>query len=604
VTAPSHEWIVARRHSSPKQATYSINAHRNLRGPYTAAGTLIRQIVPAACKTLPELVLKHQLTLLSIAPEVASYMEVSPAMSRSFEFSREGNSRFWTLRLAHGITDFLLSYLSKANACACAVAFEQVQHADPLDREFIAVLLRRADPAKLLLRVYTSSATADEPLLRALRTYARLSRSVEEANESSAPSAQRYVDSDCSSDDPRDREAYLSLSDDDRRRLHAKRAADLASSCEQSIALGALPFHHEQARLDVAPLQQASAYCMRMGYYHAALDWAERALRLIEPAAAGKQHSDLMRNVLFSLLLLGRLDEVETLCAEVRSTNSDPALLAHCAYAMAILNARLYEPARRDYEAARGWITQALNFTKMVPDSPARVVNLSFLRNTLALVEMRQGRPFESIRLLNEGLEYLQTAAPEKYALESPILLQNRARLYNAINQPANAVSDYTALLEQEPSNSEAYFERGVIHQRSCRFAEALEDYHNAILWSPPYDEAYFNRAQTFTALGRQSEALADYDYVLELEPDSVSALANRACLLYQMDRYDEASADVGSGLCLDPTNTQLLCLHAVLNFRRKDYAEAQRALALARHIDPSVAERHRELFGILHGRQ
>ena len=87
--------------------------------------------------------MKHQLTLLSIAPEVAGYMEVSPAMSRSFEFSREGNSRFWTLRLAHSITDFLLSYLSKGNACACAVAFEQVQHADPLDREFIAVLCAR-----------------------------------------------------------------------------------------------------------------------------------------------------------------------------------------------------------------------------------------------------------------------------------------------------------------------------------------------------------------------------------------------------------------------------------------------------------------------------
>ena len=429
-------------------------------------------------------------------------------------------------------------------------------------------------------------------------------RSVEEPNESGAPFSTAFCRFQFHSDDPRNREAYLSLSDDDRRRLHAKRAADLASSCEQSIALGALPFHHEQARLDVAPLQRASAYCMRMGYYHAALDWAERALRMIEPAAASKQHSDLMRNILFSLLLLGRLDEVETLCAEVRWTNTDPALLAHCAYAMAILNARLYEPARRDYEAARGWIAQALQFTKMVPNSPARVVNISFLRNTLALVEMRQGRPLESIRLLNEGLEYLRTAAPEKYALESPILLQNRARVYNAINQPANAVADYTALLEQEPSNSEAYFERGVIHQRSGRFAEALEDYNNAILWSPPYDEAYFNRAQTFTALGRQSEALADYDYVLELEPDSVSALANRACLLYQMDRYDAASADVGSGLRLDPTNTQLLCLHAILNFRRKDYAEAQRALTLARQIDPSIGERHRELFGILHGRQ
>ena len=79
-------------------------------------------------------------------------------------------------------------------------------------------------------------------------------------------------------------------------------------------------------------------------------------------------------------------------CARICSAHgTDPALLAHATYAMAILNARLYERSRRDYDAAKSWIEKSQAFTDATPASPTRAVNAAFLMNTLALVEMRKG---------------------------------------------------------------------------------------------------------------------------------------------------------------------------------------------------------------------
>ena len=63
--------------------------------------------------------------------------------------------------------------------------------------------------------------------------------------------------------------------------------------------------------------------------------------------------------MLFALLLLGRYDEVESLCEDLLAHSADAALLAHATYAMAILNARLYEKSRRDYDAAKSWIERS-----------------------------------------------------------------------------------------------------------------------------------------------------------------------------------------------------------------------------------------------------
>ena len=160
-----------------------VDCGRDHRGPYAGAGDLLRAIVSDAFRRVPEIVVRHALTLLSIAPELRDVIPVSPELARAFEFSREGNSRYFTLRLAHGVVDFLLACLSDSG---CTLGFENVDLADSLDQELVAVLLRRAPPDKILVSVRTRSQDVAEPLLASLRSYADLAEFPGDAEEARA----------------------------------------------------------------------------------------------------------------------------------------------------------------------------------------------------------------------------------------------------------------------------------------------------------------------------------------------------------------------------------------------------------------------------------
>ena len=329
---------------------------------------------------------------------------------------------------------------------------------------------------------------------------------------------------------------------------------------------------------------------MRLGYYEACLDFARRASGPAVRDRRPTEHGPAGRNIVFSLLLLGRLEEVERFSDEALSRPDDPALAAHCAYAMAIMDAKLRPDGKRDYSRAAAWLRQALRWTALVPASERRVVNEVFLSNTQALVEKRTDHPREALRLLSDGLERLGREAPDSLERESVILLRNRARLHVALGGIEAALADYGTLLSLEPSNSEAHLDRGLLHQRLGRLEEALEDYDLAIAWSPPYDEAFFNRGQTLSALGRKDEALADFGYVLELEPDHPGALLNRAGLLYECHDHDAARTDVERALALLPGDARAVCLLGLLQVQAGCPAEAYRSFSAAAAADPSLA--------------
>ena len=536
--------------------------------------------MPGAWANAPDLTLRHALTLLSIAPELGEVLPVSDLLSRALSLSREGNSRLYTARLAHGVADFLLA-LVRTTRSRLTASFENVHGADSLDRELIAVLLERADPRSLRISVRTRTREVDEPLLSSLAAHASIrvappdSGAADDADRRVAALSRprrralalRFVESDCTSEDPRARRAYELSGAELRGRLHAERLAALRATPSPSLALGAVPFHAERATTpDVEPLVHASAHCIRMGYYEASLDLARRGTRLIGEGAAGdRAFGELGRNIVFSLLLLGRLEEVEAYCRETESVTSEPALRSHCAYAMAILNARMFPVERRDFGAARAWVEKAIAFTEALPASEARIVNLAFLCNPLALVAMRTGNDEEALRLLSDGLRRLAREAPSTYETESIILLRNRARIHLAMGRPERALDDYTTLLDLEPTNSEAHLDRGVILQQLGRTCEALDDFDAAVAWSPPYAEAYFDRALVRRALGRDDDALADLAHVLALEPGHAAALINRAGLLYERREYAAAREDVERVLAQDPRNAKAWCLSGLL---------------------------------------
>jgi len=337
-----------------------------------------------------------------------------------------------------------------------------------------------------------------------------------------------------------------------------------------------------------------------LAYYDSALDWAYRGKRMIEPSPWGKLHSDFSRNILFCTLLLGRFSDVEQICEENLRLKQDPALLAHTTYARAILAAR-YETGKRDYEAARHWISSSLSFTAMLPPSDKKVVNTSILRNTLALVEMKQGKNLMAQKLLSEALDRIATEAPNKYAVESATFLHNRARLHSLANEQEDAIDDLTRLLNNQPGNSRAYFDRGLIYQQVGKLQEALLDYDSAIRWSPPYAEPYINRARIFALLAQTEEALKSYCRALELAPNLIDPLLDRACLLYEKGDVESARRDIETAVQLEVKNPRLLCLRGLLELQAGNlegaYQDFSEAIAADKAIADFWANRAKVLF-------
>jgi len=237
------------------------------------------------------------------------------------------------------------------------------------------------------------------------------------------------------------------------------------------------------------------------------------------------------------------------------------------------------------------WIKRSQNYSDHAPPSPMRSVNSSFLMNTMAIVEMRKGDPAAAEQTLLEAIAAMKRSAPELYPIEGAILLHNMARLHVATGRPDTAIGFLTDLLSQQPSDSSAWFDRAIIHQRAGRLVDALQDYDAALRWEPAHIEAHFNRAQVLSLQQRYEEAIIAYGRVLVLQPDYVDAWLERALLMRRSGKVRLARRDVREVLRLDPQNAKAHCLHGLLEMGSGNHRIAAASFTRAIECDPSLAD-------------
>lgn len=203
----------------------------------------------------PELVTAHEVELLTVAPELRELIPANLETLTSLAVPEERTrfySRWRTLRIAHGLQEFLRELLESDGAGTRSLVVEDLDHADPTDTEFVSVLLRRTDPALLTVVAGGTAALlvpappdpgvepgtpAGENLAEVLARHCRRAdaphipapESTENA-ESVHARAARYVEGDATDDDPAALAAYESLDAAERRELHDRRADALAAA--------------------------------------------------------------------------------------------------------------------------------------------------------------------------------------------------------------------------------------------------------------------------------------------------------------------------------------------------------------------------------------
>lgn len=594
-----------------------VSAHRNLRGPYTAVGTLMRQVAPETLRREPALAHRHRIELQETTPELAGLV---PAILRPLEASAKGGpvaisrypARLHSLRVAHGLVDFLEAHLAGLDGGPRALVVTDVEHADATDREFLAVLLRRVPASVLTVVVETGPDTppeapgpVSESLPAALAAYTRRvtgegapQPAATGVTGSAAELARAYVDSDGVRDDAAALAAYEALDADARAALHDTRADVLAAAAEAepSLRLGALPYHLERGSrrgtAGVEALRHAQTRCKYLGLYGTAVEYGRRGLALVDPHEQAGDWWVFTRDTAVSLAAAGRADESAELQDAARRTSIDPTVHMKLAYETAMLYARHHAPDKRDPEVARAWVNQAIAIAGLLEDPAERTFFSVFNRNGLALIATRTGGNEEALRLLDEGIERLdKELGLGERSWHRVGLRYNRAQVNAMSGRWEDALADYATVMAIDDDFSDHYFNRGNILRRMGRTQEALADYEHALTLEPPFPEAHYNCGDARLELGDLEGALREFDRTLVLEPGNVDALLNRAGVHAELGDPQAALRDVAAGLGLAPDNAHLLCLKGRLLAEQDEREGALAALGAALDRDPRLAE-------------
>ncbi len=629
LVAPFRQGRQALWNRQKTETSYEVNCHRYLRGSYTGTGTLLRQLVPEVYLQLPEHVQAHAVEILSLAPELRELFSVPYETLTSLAVPAERTrfySRTRTLRLAHGIIDFLKGCLDQGVYEHLTLYFDNVHQADPLDQELLGVLLRRADPATLTVVLGTTIEPLPAALQTALTTYTRqveaqplesstylqllqrwqfpeawqtcllkqsdgwaeeyeplrdclsllqshapqgetfeqgMQTLCEQASaEQRAVLAQAFLASDCTSERLLERLAYQRLDASTRQQWHDKRADHLEHQQEWSLKLGAIPYHRERGS---APSERGATALQ------AALDYS---------IDIGYYEATVDFGYRGRALINWAEQETYYWIFTTKATTSLAALGRP-------------EEAEKLYDEVRAFSTnpsihmQAAYATSMLytrhlsDDKRDHTLAKAWINEAIAISKLfpdPKDRAFNTVFNQN-GLALIE--AHLKHPQEALRLVTEGLHHLAEVLEPGEHMLHRSVLL----------YNRGQVYAGIGALEEALADYTAVITQDPYYSEYYLDRGNLYRRLARNEDALADYERAVAYSPPYTEAYFNRANVLTVLGRDEEALADYSYVLEIDPTYLDARINRSSILYEQEDYAAALQDVERGLQQDPENAQ-------------
>ena len=109
------------------------------------------------------------------------------------------------------------------------------------------------------------------------------------------------------------------------------------------------------------------------------------------------------------------------------------------------------------------------------------------------------------------------------------------------------AIANYDRAIALEPSDADAYHNRGIAKDAQGDYAGAIADFDRAIALDPDDADSYHNRGVAKAEQGDYAGAIADYDRVVALDPDNVAVLEDRAVAIAGQEAHTGAIANYGA---------------------------------------------------------
>lgn len=126
---------------------------------------------------------------------------------------------------------------------------------------------------------------------------------------------------------------------------------------------------------------------------------------------------------------------------------------------------------------------------------------------------------------------------------------------YAAVRAGKLAISDYSEVIDSEPDNAEAYFNRGLAYESVGGYDEAYADYSKAIELNPQYADAIAARGVLFRSFDDR-RTIADCNAAIAINPRCALAYYNRAfgiVICGEEKYYGQAYADLSKAIEINP---------------------------------------------------
>ncbi|WP_194765747.1 tetratricopeptide repeat protein [Tamlana sp. I1] len=142
-------------------------------------------------------------------------------------------------------------------------------------------------------------------------------------------------------------------------------------------------------------------------------------------------------------------------------------------------------------------------------------------------------------------------------------------------------------VIDLEPKNLDAYFQRGLAKNDSGDYSGAIVDYSKVIVEQPDAD-TYYNRGNSRYSMKDFKEAKEDYAKAYILDENFIDALYSLACVRFDLGEYEKAIIDFNKVIKAVPSQPKTYILRASAYKALENYQKALEDYSTAILIEAS----------------
>lgn len=197
----------------------------------------------------------------------------------------------------------------------------------------------------------------------------------------------------------------------------------------------------------------------------------------------------------------------------------------------------------------------------------------------------------EVIRLCQEAQQGTLSPKQTAYVRQLTAWAHNRrGELFADTGFEQEALADFVAAVELEPSNWRALHNRGVSFATAGQYAEAAADFDAVLKTKPDFAAAWFNRGELRSQQEDFRSAVSDYDRALKLDPNDAAVLSARGHAYYQQGNVPLALADLNKAIQLEKSKALAYLYRAAALADSGKYAEAADDYRTGIRLEPKSA--------------